>query len=106
MTSRNSNGNRGGASRRATPALPATASTAEAVNEDDVDEFRDAGESKYPPHGRGRPAPEPLKVRVELVVVDGQAGKELLKRQAAAVREALQWFADHPPDEEEGGTPS
>jgi hypothetical protein len=38
-------------------------------------------------------------VRVELVVIDsnGQLGKELLRRQAAVVREALQWFADHPP---------
>jgi hypothetical protein len=31
-------------------------------------------------------------------VIDGdsQLGKELLRRQAAAVREALQWFAAHP----------
>ncbi|GAA0739530.1 hypothetical protein Drose_16995 [Dactylosporangium roseum] len=105
MTRRSANGNRGGASQRAAPALPAAHNVADAINEDDVDEFRDDGESKYPPRGHGRPAPEPLKVRVELVVVDGQAGKELLKRQAAAVREALQWFADHPPDEEEGDTP-
>jgi hypothetical protein len=35
-------------------------------------------------------------VRIELVVVDGPDAKELLKRQAAAVREALQWFADNP----------
>ena len=28
---------------------------------------------------------------------NGLLGKELLRRQAAAVKEALQWFADHPP---------
>ena len=38
-------------------------------------------------------------VRIELVVIDsnGQLGKELLHRQAAVVKEALQWFAGHPP---------
>lgn len=38
-------------------------------------------------------------VRLELVVIDsnGQLGKELLRKQAAVVKEALQWFADHPP---------
>jgi hypothetical protein len=37
-------------------------------------------------------------VRIELVVVDsnGELGKQLLGRQAATVKEALQWFADHP----------
>lgn len=41
-------------------------------------------------------------VRIELVVIDsnGQLGKELLRRQAAAVKAALQWFADHPPTDE------
>ncbi|MEU0547632.1 hypothetical protein [Micromonospora sp. NPDC005979] len=50
-----------------------------------------------PPHRRSRLG-EPT-VYIELVVVDsnGQLGKELLQRQGAAVREALQWFADHPP---------
>lgn len=38
---------------------------------------------------RGRPAPEAPKVNIELVVVEGEEGKELLKRQAAAVRDAL-----------------
>jgi hypothetical protein len=38
-------------------------------------------------------------VKIEFVVVDGPAAEELIKRQAAAVRDALQWFADHPPDE-------
>ncbi len=49
-----------------------------------------------PTKRRGRRPPEPLKVRIELVVVDGEAGRELMRRQAAAVREALQWFADNP----------
>ena len=41
-------------------------------------------------------------VRIELVVLDsnGQLGKELLRRQAAAVKGALQWFADHPATDE------
>jgi len=58
----------------------------------------------YTPRASGRPGPEPLRVRVELVVVHVPAATELLKRQAAVVREALQWFADSPPDDE--GHPS
>ena len=46
---------------------------------------------------RGRPPREPLKVHIELVVIDGQEGKALMQRQAAVVREALRWFADNPP---------
>jgi hypothetical protein len=57
----------------------------------------DAGESKYPARARGRPGPEPLKVRIELVVVDGPEAKELLRRQAIAVRDALRWRLDHRP---------
>jgi hypothetical protein len=36
----------------------------------------------------------------ELVIVHGTTtfGWELHRRQARAVRDALQWFADHPPD--------
>jgi hypothetical protein len=37
-----------------------------------------------------------LKVRVELVVVDGPEGEYLRQRQAEAIREALRWFAEHP----------
>jgi len=35
----------------------------------------------------------------ELVGIDdnGLLGNELLRRQAAVVREAVPWFADHPP---------
>jgi hypothetical protein len=40
---------------------------------------------------------EPLNVKIEFVVVDGTAAEELIRRQAAAVRDALQWFADHRP---------
>jgi hypothetical protein len=58
------------------------------------------GSGKAPVSGRGqagrRRSAEPLEVRIELVVVDGEAGKELLRRQGAVVREALQWFHDHP----------
>ena len=50
-----------------------------------------------PPRRRSRLG-EPT-VRIELVVIDSDSrlGTELLRRQAAAVREAVQWFADHPP---------
>jgi hypothetical protein len=58
-----------------------------------------ASESKIAAaNGGGAPnntMPESLTVRVELVVVDGAAGKELLRKQAIVVRQALQWFADH-----------
>ncbi len=54
----------------------------------------DDGESRY------RPDPDqaeqkPLKVRIELRLVDGPEGKKLRARQAAAIREALRWFAEH-----------
>jgi hypothetical protein len=56
--------------------------------------------SSYHAAPRGRPGPEPLKVRIELVLVDGPEGKQLRARQAAAIREALRWFAEHPnPDQ-------
>jgi hypothetical protein len=66
----------------------------------------DSGESRYPP-GPAAPAQkktaaasnesrfEPLAVRVELVIIDGPAAKELLGRQARVIREALLWFAEH-----------
>jgi hypothetical protein len=38
-------------------------------------------------------------VKIEFVVMHGPAAEELIKKQSAAVRDALQWFADHPPDE-------
>jgi hypothetical protein len=66
------------------------------MNEDDPDATLPAEQEVAPAKRHGRRPPEPLKVRVELVVVDGEAGKELMKRQAAAVRDALQWFADNP----------
>lgn len=40
----------------------------------------------------------PLAVRVELVLVDGEAGKVLARHQAAAVRAALEWVRDNPAD--------
>ena len=93
MTDRDSNPAGGGGSRRATPRLGDSPQVAEGH---DDKPSPGAGESKYPATAPGRPAPEPLKVRIELVVVDGPDAKELLKRQAAVVREALQWFADNP----------
>jgi hypothetical protein len=70
----------------------------------------EAGESRYSPapaqpvQGTVAPAPsesrfDPLAVRVELVTVGGPAAKELLRRQAGVITEALRWFADHRLDE-------
>ena len=59
------------------------------------DQSRQEGKSSYGAAPRGRPGPEPLKVRIELVLVDGPEGKQLRARQAAAIREALRWFAEH-----------
>ena len=69
----------------------------------DAEERRDGGEpTASAPHGaraqRGRPGPPPLKVRLELVLVDGPEGHYLRQRQAEAIREALRWFAEHPVD--------
>ncbi len=79
------------------------------MNEDDPDAApRSAVDDIVPAlrRGRRRRQPEPLKVRIELVVVDGEAGKELQRQQAAAVREALRWFAANPPvDADRGDTP-
>ena len=46
---------------------------------------------------------DPLSVKITFVVVHGTAAEELIKRQGAAVRDALEWFANHPPDETDGG---
>lgn len=48
------------------------------------------------PRRRGRRDDRPLDVRVEFVVLDGDAGKALARRQAAVMRQVLQWFQDHP----------
>jgi hypothetical protein len=37
-------------------------------------------------------------MKVELLVITGPSAKALIRHQAAAVRDALRWFADHPPD--------
>jgi hypothetical protein len=49
-----------------------------------------------------------MKVRVELVLVDGAEGEYLRQRQGEAIREALRWFAEHPkqsPDPDSHPTP-
>lgn len=52
---------------------------------------------------RSRP---PLQMKTELVVVDGDAGRELHKRQSAAVLHALRQLAERPPpDNPHGHTP-
>ncbi len=96
MTDRDSQPVEGGASRRATPRRSHDGDSPHVVEGRDDNASPSAGESKYPAPGQGRPAAELLKVRIELVVVDGPDAKELLRRQAAVVREALQWFADNP----------
>src|SRR5207248_7583629 len=79
----------------------------------DAEQPPDGGESSPPlPQAerarRGRPPPPPLKVRVELVLVSGPEGRQLRQLQAAAMREALRWFAEHPtehPDPDSHPTP-
>jgi hypothetical protein len=67
------------------------------MNEDDPDAApRSAIDDIVPTPRHGRRQPGPLKVCIELVVVDGEAGKTLLRQQAAAVRDALRWFATNP----------
>jgi len=58
-----------------------------------------ANESKYDAAAGRRSGAGPLTVKIEFVVVSGPAADELIKTQAAAVRDALQWFAENPPDE-------
>ena len=38
---------------------------------------------------------EPLEVRYEFVVLDGPAGEELRRNQAAVMRRVLQWIYEH-----------
>jgi hypothetical protein len=49
------------------------------------------------------PGTDQLSEKITFVVVHGTAAEELIKRQGAAVRDALEWFASHPPDETDGG---
>jgi hypothetical protein len=56
----------------------------------------EGGESRYPP---GPAQPD------ELRLVHGPAGKQLRARQAAAIREALRWFAEHPHGSDHGEDP-
>jgi hypothetical protein len=48
------------------------------------------------------PGTDPLSLKITFVVVHGTAAEELIERQGAAVRDALEWFANHPPDETDG----
>ena len=49
------------------------------------------------------PGTDPLSLKITFVVVHGTAAEELIKRQGAAVQDALEWFARHPLDETDGG---
>jgi hypothetical protein len=51
---------------------------------------------------RKRRRTEPLKVSIEFVVVDGEAGKALARRQAAVMREVLRWLHEHPSAKPDG----
>lgn len=53
------------------------------------------GERSEARRGRGRRPP--LEANIEFVVVGGEERRALHERQAASVREALQWFYDNPP---------
>jgi hypothetical protein len=48
--------------------------------------------------GRGR-TQDPLTTHIELVVVNGEEGEYLRRRQAAAIRRALKWLSEHKPTE-------
>lgn len=54
-----------------------------------------AGATQHPGTG-------PLSVKITFVVVHGTGADELAKRQGAAVRDALEWFASHPPHNADG----
>jgi hypothetical protein len=66
-----------------------------------------AEESRYGAAARGgatlHSGNDPLSVRITFVVVHGTTAEELIKRQGAAVRDALEWFARHLLDEAHGG---
>ncbi|WP_433300916.1 hypothetical protein ACQP2F_04605 [Actinoplanes sp. CA-030573] len=49
------------------------------------------------------PDTDPLSLKITFVVVHGIAAEELIKRQGAAISDALEWFASHLPDEKDGG---
>jgi hypothetical protein len=51
------------------------------------------GGSRPADPGRMRTPPT---VRIEFVLVDGEAGKVLERQQAQAMRQVLQWLQDHP----------
>lgn len=80
------------------PAAPAGNRTS---NEADEHQAKTGG-GRYAPRYRAataaRPYAEPLRMTVELVVVTGPSAEALIKKQAAAVRDALRWFAEHPPE--------
>jgi len=57
-----------------------------------------------PPRRRSRRDDEPFDVRIEFVVLDGEAGKELARRRAAVVRKVLQWFHGNPANAAEDGS--
>lgn len=48
------------------------------------------------PPARRRHNDESLNVHIEFVVLDGEAGRALARRQAAVIRQVLQWVNDHP----------
>jgi hypothetical protein len=54
------------------------------------------GESRYRRVAPGPAPDQPLQVRIEFVVLDGPAGKELARRQARIMRKVLRWIAEHP----------
>lgn len=77
-------------SLRSDSALSATGRQ-EAITSSGLPEIR---ESRYCP-APADPDHLPLKVYIQVRLVDGAEGKRLRAQQAAAIREALRWFATH-----------
>ncbi len=88
--------------RQGSAALHCGGDTAIGPGDRPVRTTRAANESSYaaaPASAAQQPSgAEPLKVKIEFVVVDGPAAEELIRIQASALKEALQWFADNSPD--------
>ncbi len=76
-----------------------------AASPDSAERSPNGGESRYRPRPPARPDPPPLTVHIELRLVGGPEGRQLRIRQAAAIREALRWFAEHRTDTPPTETP-
>jgi hypothetical protein len=53
-------------------------------------------QAEVDPPWRGGRNPGPFEVRVEIVVLEGEVGRELGRRQAAVMRKVLRWLHENP----------